>query len=64
MLLVDIGKHISDHWESKPSYLSFIASLAHHTKALRLGSGTAEYLLDASVIAGTINRVVDDPRAT
>ncbi len=64
MRVVDIGKHISDHWESKPSYLSFIASLAHDTKTLRLGSGTAEYPLDALVIADTINRGVDDPRAT
>ncbi len=35
-----IGEHISDHCESIPSCLSFIASLAHATKNIRLGSGT------------------------
>lgn len=35
-----IGEHISDHCETIPSCLSFIASLAHDTKAIRLGSGT------------------------
>ncbi|MFM9883768.1 MAG: hypothetical protein ACKVQT_12145 [Burkholderiales bacterium] len=42
--MVDIGQHISDHWESILSYLSFIASRAHDTKTLRLGNGTAKYL--------------------
>jgi alkanesulfonate monooxygenase SsuD/methylene tetrahydromethanopterin reductase-like flavin-dependent oxidoreductase (luciferase family) len=35
-----IGEHFSDHCESIPSCLSFIASLAHATKTIRLGSGT------------------------
>ena len=35
-----IGEHISDECESIPSCLSFIASVAHDTKRIRLGSGT------------------------
>ena len=35
-----IGEHIADHCETIPSCLSFIASLAHDTKSIRLGSGT------------------------
>jgi alkanesulfonate monooxygenase SsuD/methylene tetrahydromethanopterin reductase-like flavin-dependent oxidoreductase (luciferase family) len=35
-----IGEHVTDICESIPSCLSFIASLAHETKAIRLGSGT------------------------
>jgi alkanesulfonate monooxygenase SsuD/methylene tetrahydromethanopterin reductase-like flavin-dependent oxidoreductase (luciferase family) len=35
-----IGEHTTDVCESIPSCLSFIASLAHETRAIRLGSGT------------------------
>ena len=35
-----IGEHISDRCETIPSCLSFIASLAHDTRTIRLGSGT------------------------
>jgi alkanesulfonate monooxygenase SsuD/methylene tetrahydromethanopterin reductase-like flavin-dependent oxidoreductase (luciferase family) len=35
-----IGEHISDRCETIPSCLSFIASLAHDTRSIRLGSGT------------------------
>ena len=35
-----IGEHVSDECESIPSCLSFIASVAHDTKRLKLGSGT------------------------
>src|SRR4051812_47116057 len=35
-----IGEHVSDRCESIPSCLSFIASLAHATRSIRLGSGT------------------------
>ncbi len=35
-----IGEHISDCCETIPSCLSFIASLAHETHSIRLGSGT------------------------
>lgn len=35
-----IGEHISDVCESIPSTLAFIASVAHATKTIRLGSGT------------------------
>ena len=35
-----IGEHVSDACETIPSCLSFIASLAHEAKRIRLGSGT------------------------
>jgi alkanesulfonate monooxygenase SsuD/methylene tetrahydromethanopterin reductase-like flavin-dependent oxidoreductase (luciferase family) len=35
-----IGEHITDVCETIPSCLTFIASLAHETKRIRLGSGT------------------------
>jgi alkanesulfonate monooxygenase SsuD/methylene tetrahydromethanopterin reductase-like flavin-dependent oxidoreductase (luciferase family) len=35
-----IGEHIADRCETIPSCLSFIASLAHETRSIRLGSGT------------------------
>lgn len=35
-----IGEHITDICENIPSCLSFIASLAHETKQIKLGSGT------------------------
>ena len=35
-----VGEHISDRCETIPSCLSFIASLAHHTRSIKLGSGT------------------------
>jgi alkanesulfonate monooxygenase SsuD/methylene tetrahydromethanopterin reductase-like flavin-dependent oxidoreductase (luciferase family) len=35
-----IGEHVTDICETIPSCLSFIASLAHDTKRIRLGSGT------------------------
>ena len=35
-----IGEHVTDVCESIPSCLSFIASVAHDTKQIRLGSGT------------------------
>ena len=35
-----IGEHVTDICETIPSCLSFIASLAHDTKQIRLGSGT------------------------
>jgi alkanesulfonate monooxygenase SsuD/methylene tetrahydromethanopterin reductase-like flavin-dependent oxidoreductase (luciferase family) len=35
-----IGEHLADTCETIPSCLSFIASLAHETKTIRLGSGT------------------------
>ena len=35
-----IGEHITDSCETIPSCLSFIASLAHATQQIRLGSGT------------------------
>jgi alkanesulfonate monooxygenase SsuD/methylene tetrahydromethanopterin reductase-like flavin-dependent oxidoreductase (luciferase family) len=35
-----IGEHVTDICETIPSCLSFIASLAHETNAMRLGSGT------------------------
>jgi alkanesulfonate monooxygenase SsuD/methylene tetrahydromethanopterin reductase-like flavin-dependent oxidoreductase (luciferase family) len=35
-----IGEHIADRCETIPSCLSFIASLAHDTRTIRLGSGT------------------------
>jgi alkanesulfonate monooxygenase SsuD/methylene tetrahydromethanopterin reductase-like flavin-dependent oxidoreductase (luciferase family) len=35
-----IGEHVSDCCETIPSCLSFIASLAHDTRTIRLGSGT------------------------
>jgi alkanesulfonate monooxygenase SsuD/methylene tetrahydromethanopterin reductase-like flavin-dependent oxidoreductase (luciferase family) len=35
-----IGEHVTDVCESIPSCLTFIASLAHQTKSIRLGSGT------------------------
>ena len=35
-----IGEHFSDRCETIPSCLSFIASLAHQTRTIRLGSGT------------------------
>lgn len=35
-----IGEHISDCCETIPSCLSFIASLAHDTRSIKLGSGT------------------------
>jgi alkanesulfonate monooxygenase SsuD/methylene tetrahydromethanopterin reductase-like flavin-dependent oxidoreductase (luciferase family) len=35
-----IGEHVTDVCESIPSCLSFIASLAHDTKQIKLGSGT------------------------
>jgi alkanesulfonate monooxygenase SsuD/methylene tetrahydromethanopterin reductase-like flavin-dependent oxidoreductase (luciferase family) len=35
-----IGEHVTDVCESIPSCLSFIASLAHATSQIRLGSGT------------------------
>jgi alkanesulfonate monooxygenase SsuD/methylene tetrahydromethanopterin reductase-like flavin-dependent oxidoreductase (luciferase family) len=35
-----IGEHLSDRCETIPSCLSFIASLAHDTRSIRLGSGT------------------------
>jgi len=35
-----IGEHVTDVCESIPSCLAFIASLAHETKQIRLGSGT------------------------
>jgi alkanesulfonate monooxygenase SsuD/methylene tetrahydromethanopterin reductase-like flavin-dependent oxidoreductase (luciferase family) len=35
-----IGEHFADRCETIPSCLSFIASVAHDTKAIRLGSGT------------------------
>jgi alkanesulfonate monooxygenase SsuD/methylene tetrahydromethanopterin reductase-like flavin-dependent oxidoreductase (luciferase family) len=35
-----IGEHVTDVCETIPSCLSFIASLAHDTKQIRLGSGT------------------------
>lgn len=35
-----IGEHVTDVCESIPSCLSFIASLAHDTKQIRLGPGT------------------------
>ena len=38
-----IGEHIADRCETIPSCLSFIASLAHETRTIRLGSGTDKY---------------------
>ena len=35
-----IGEHVTDVCESIPSCLAFIASVAHDTKQIRLGSGT------------------------
>jgi alkanesulfonate monooxygenase SsuD/methylene tetrahydromethanopterin reductase-like flavin-dependent oxidoreductase (luciferase family) len=35
-----IGEHVTDACETIPSCLSFIASLAHDTRQIRLGSGT------------------------
>jgi alkanesulfonate monooxygenase SsuD/methylene tetrahydromethanopterin reductase-like flavin-dependent oxidoreductase (luciferase family) len=35
-----IGEHVTDTCETIPSCLSFIASLAHATRQIRLGSGT------------------------
>ena len=35
-----IGEHVTDVCESIPSCLTFIASVAHDTKQIRLGSGT------------------------
>ena len=35
-----IGEHVTDHAETITSCLSFIASLAYHTKRIKLGSGT------------------------
>ena len=35
-----IGEHVTDVCESIPSCLTFIASLAHDTREIRLGSGT------------------------
>jgi alkanesulfonate monooxygenase SsuD/methylene tetrahydromethanopterin reductase-like flavin-dependent oxidoreductase (luciferase family) len=35
-----IGEHVTDVCETIPSCLSFIASLAHDTRQIRLGSGT------------------------
>lgn len=35
-----IGEHVTDVCESIPSCLTFIASLAHETKQIKLGSGT------------------------
>jgi alkanesulfonate monooxygenase SsuD/methylene tetrahydromethanopterin reductase-like flavin-dependent oxidoreductase (luciferase family) len=35
-----IGEHVTDVCESIPSCLAFIASVAHQTKNIRLGSGT------------------------
>lgn len=35
-----IGEHVSDCCETIPSCLSFIASVAHETQRIRLGSGT------------------------
>ncbi|HEV7801390.1 MAG TPA: LLM class flavin-dependent oxidoreductase, partial [Burkholderiales bacterium] len=35
-----IGEHVTDVCETIPSCLSFIASVAHDTKQIRLGSGT------------------------
>jgi len=35
-----IGEHLSDVCETIPSCLSFIASVAHDTRTIRLGSGT------------------------
>jgi len=35
-----IGEHVSDRCETIPSCLSFIASLAHDTRSIKLGSGT------------------------
>lgn len=35
-----IGEHVTDVCESIPSCLTFIASVAHETKNIRLGSGT------------------------
>ena len=35
-----IGEHIADRCETIPSCLSFIASVAHEAKRIRLGSGT------------------------
>ena len=35
-----IGEHVTDVCESIPSCLTFIASLAHDTKQIKLGSGT------------------------
>jgi alkanesulfonate monooxygenase SsuD/methylene tetrahydromethanopterin reductase-like flavin-dependent oxidoreductase (luciferase family) len=35
-----VGEHVTDICETIPSCLSFIASLAHDTKQIRLGSGT------------------------
>jgi alkanesulfonate monooxygenase SsuD/methylene tetrahydromethanopterin reductase-like flavin-dependent oxidoreductase (luciferase family) len=35
-----IGEHITDTCETIPSCLTFIASVAHETKQIRLGSGT------------------------
>ena len=35
-----IGEHVSDVCESIPSCLAFIASVAHETRQIRLGSGT------------------------
>ena len=35
-----IGEHVTDVCESIPSCLTFIASLAHDTRQIRLGSGT------------------------
>ncbi len=35
-----IGEHVADRCETIPSCLSFIASLAHETQRIRLGSGT------------------------
>ena len=33
-----IGEHVTDHAETITSCLSFIASLAYHTKRIKLGS--------------------------
>src|SRR4029079_1411698 len=35
-----IGEHVTDVCESIPSCLTFIASVAHETKYIKLGSGT------------------------
>ena len=35
-----IGEHVTDVCESIPSCLAFIASVAHATKQIKLGSGT------------------------
>jgi len=35
-----VGEHVSDICESIPSALAFIASIAYHTRQIRLGTGT------------------------